>query len=158
MKWPRFRLTLFQIMALVAICAVLLSTIPPAIWLLVPAILIVIPGFTIDRARGGPGIVGAMVAGVVGFLGFGIAILTYLCLFRGLKVFDSPAPFVMTLALGIAGLAWGAVVGFWAWMILGLMGKGVRSGPVEGESIGPIVWHGLDEPDLRHSRAGGSLP
>ena len=63
----------------------------------------------------------------------------------------------MILALGIAGLAWGTVVGFWTWMILGLLGAGVRPGPVPEESVGPIVWRGLDEPARPRSPAGGSL-
>ena len=61
----------------------------------------------------------------------------------------------MILALGIAGLAWGTVVGFWTWMILGLLGVGVRPGPMPEESVGPIVWRGLDEPGRPRSRAGG---
>jgi hypothetical protein len=152
-----FRFRLGRMMCLIAVFAVLLAAMPPRMWPVVPAILIVIPGFVIDRIRGGPGIVGSMVAGSIGFACFGVAVCAYLSVRRQWNVFETPGPLVMILALGIAGLAWGTVVGFWTWMILGLLGAGVRPGPVLEESVGPIVWRGLDEAAHPRSRAGGSL-
>jgi hypothetical protein len=156
-KPPLFRFRLGRMMSLIAVCALLLAAMPPRMWPVVPAILIVIPGFVIDRIRGGPGIVGSMVAGSIGFACFGVAVCAYLSLSRQWNVFETPGPLVMILALGIAGLAWGTVVGFWTWMILGLLGVGIRPGPMPKESVGPIVWRGLDEPGRSNARAGGHV-
>jgi hypothetical protein len=155
MKLPRLRFTLGQHIALVAVSAVLFSLLRTPVWPVIIAIVLVLPGFAIDRARGGPRILGAMLAGAIGFLAYGVALCTYLCFFRGLSLFDSPWPFVMILALGMAGLAWGSAVGFWVWIMFGLCGRAVRPGPMHDESIGPIVWRGLDERRLQQARAGG---
>ena len=64
MKPPQSQFTLGELMGLVALCAVGFAL--PTIWLAflgAGPLLVVVPGFVIERARGGTGIIGGIVSG-----------------------------------------------------------------------------------------------
>jgi len=155
----RFRFTIGQLIKLVAVSALAFATLRTPIWPIILAIGPIMPGFSLDRARGGLGILGSMLAGVITFVVFGIAFLAYdYCSVR-MIAYDSPAPFFIVLAFGVGGLAYGAVVGCLAFGIMLLLGHAVR--PVDGppiESLGPIVWRGFEDRCLEHPQAGGRGP
>jgi hypothetical protein len=65
-------------MGVVAVCAVAFAALSTPFAFFVVAIGIVIPGFTIDRFRGGAGILGAMISAAIALVSLGIAFYTYL--------------------------------------------------------------------------------
>ncbi len=159
MRPSRFRFTLAQLIKLIAVSAVAFATLRTPIWPMVLAIGPIMPGFAIDRSRGGPGILGAMLAGLVTFVVFGVALLAYDYCFERTIAYDSPAPFFILLAFAIGGLAYGSVAGCLAFGIMLLLGQAVRPGPEPlTESIGPIVWRGFEDRGLQHPHAGGREP
>jgi hypothetical protein len=58
MQTPRFGFTIRQLLALIAICAVVFALLRTPVGFLVIAVASVLPGFLIQRARGGEGILG----------------------------------------------------------------------------------------------------
>jgi hypothetical protein len=58
MNSPRFRFTIRQLVALIAICAIVFALLRTPVGFLVLAVVSVFPGFLIQRARGGEGILG----------------------------------------------------------------------------------------------------
>jgi hypothetical protein len=159
MRRPRLRFTIGQLVTLVAAVAVALAVLRTPVWPIVLAIGPILPGFTMDRARGGAGIVGAMLAGALTFVIFGGALFVYDLLSYRSIAYDSPAPYFILLALGVAGLACGTVVGCIAFGIMLLLGRAVRPLPEPPvESVGPIVWRGFQDRGLAHPRAGGHRP
>jgi hypothetical protein len=160
MRFPRFRFTLGQLIKVIACLAFFFALMRTPAGPLILAIVPVVPGFAIDRARGGLGIVGAMLAGLIESLAFGVVLLVYVYIFehRRLIAFDSPTPIVILLAFGVAGLGWGTLVGLLAWGVLSLLGRPVRPVPPPTDMIGPIAWRGFGDRGLEHPRAGGRLP
>jgi hypothetical protein len=159
MRLHRFRFTIRQLIKLVAVSALTFATLRTPIWPVALAIGLIMPGFSIDRARGGLGIIGSMLAGVITFVVFGIALLAYDYYSVRVVAYNSPAPYFILLAFGIGGLAYGSVVGCLAFGIMLLRGQAVR--PVDGpstESLGPIVWRGFEDCGIEHSHAGGRQP
>jgi hypothetical protein len=71
---PAWRFTIGQLVKLIAALAVIFALIRTPIWPLAPAIGIALGGFAVGRAGGGTGILGATVAGVVGFATFGLVV------------------------------------------------------------------------------------
>jgi hypothetical protein len=117
------------------------------------------PGFSIDRARGGPGIIGSMLAGVVTFVVFGMAVLAYDYCTARMIAYESPAPFFILLAFGVGGLAYGSVVGCLAFGIMLLLGRAVRPGPEPlAEPLGPICWRGFEDRGTHHLGTAGRRP
>jgi hypothetical protein len=100
-----------------------------------------------------------MLAGALTFVVFGGALLVYDLLSYRSIAYDGPAPYFILLVLGLAGLAYGSVVGSIAFGILLLLGRAVRPLPEPPtEPVGPIIWRGFQDRGLPHPRAGGSRP
>jgi hypothetical protein len=159
MRPPRFRFTLGQLLTLIAVSAVAFATLRTPFWPLLLAIGTVMPGFAIDRARGGPGILGAMLAGAITFILFGWVLFAYDLMFYRSIAYDGLAPYFISLAFGLIGLAYGTVVGSIAFGIMLLLGRAVRPVPEPPtEWIGPIVWRGFEDRGMPHPRAGGRQP
>jgi hypothetical protein len=117
------------------------------------------PGFAIDRARGGPGIIEAMLSGTIAFIILGLAPMVYEWHFYGAFPDNTPGPYLILLAFGVAGLVCGIVVGCLAFGFLFLLGAAVRAhASPPTETVGPIVWRGLDDRGIPHRRAGGRHP
>ena len=66
MNGPRFQFTIRQLIALIAICAVAFALLRTPFGFLIIAFAVVLPGFLLERARGGKGIIGgALSAGLI---------------------------------------------------------------------------------------------
>ena len=153
MGLSKFQFSLRQLVKWVALCAVFFAMMRTLPWPIILATALVFPGFAIDRAGGGAGILGAVLAGVVEFIGIGLAfyVCTYLFFnpegITGKDIYNGlPPVFVSVVFLAVMGLAWGLMVGLWLWSIVFLTGRDVHSKPLRGEACGPIVWRGLDGP------------
>ncbi len=156
MRPSRFRFTLGQLITLIAVSAVAFAVLRTPFWPFVLAIAPVMPGFAIDRARGGPGVIGAMLAGAITFVVIGGVLFAYDLLYSRSIAYDGPAPYFITLVLAIVGLAYGTVVGCVAFGIMLLLGRAVR--PVDWpqpEPLGPIAWRGFEDRGLTQPRMGG---
>ncbi|MHB1560887.1 MAG: hypothetical protein ACYC61_25820 [Isosphaeraceae bacterium] len=156
MKRPRVQFTLRRLMILVAICAVLLAAVP---WpLLIPLFLIVglpIGGYVIDRARGGVGLAGSMAAGAIGVPLCGLGFFVLRGIQYKVRVFDSPLPWLATMALVVVGSGWGALMGSLAWSIQRLADRVDDPVPEPEPAVGPIHWIGFDDRQEPRARAGG---
>jgi hypothetical protein len=62
-KPPRPQFTLREMMGLVALCAVGFALLMTSVAPLGVGVLVIIPGFVLERARGGTGIIGGMISG-----------------------------------------------------------------------------------------------
>lgn len=63
MKPPRSQFTLLELMGLVALCAVGFALLMTRITPMGVGILVILPGFVLERARGGTGIIGGVLSG-----------------------------------------------------------------------------------------------
>jgi hypothetical protein len=159
MQRPRFRYTLAQLTKWIAVLAMFFALLRTPAWPLITAALLVVPGYAIDRARGGAGILGAMLAGAIEFLALGLIGLLMAHFSGGLGpgpvAFDLSAIVVGAILLSTLGLAWGVCVGTWLWMLSFLRGLGIAAEPPRAEPIGPIAWRGFEDRGITHPRAEG---
>jgi hypothetical protein len=132
MKPPRYQLTLHQLMVLVAFCALSFALLATPAAPMIVAISIVLPGIAIDRARGGEGVVGGILAG-------GFAAIAFIWFF-GYFIDDRPTrradPFLLifpSLLFLPFGVIFGAVVNDLVRMVPGLL-KRTRSSTDEGRT------------------------
>jgi hypothetical protein len=161
----RLQFTIAHILAVVAISALMCFLLSAGLWPVIVVIAIVAPGFFLDRAKGGAGILGAMLAGILGFVGYGIACYVYLYSHGDASRLDIRLGSLLTW-LGLLGLACGAIFGLCAWPICLLAGRLNRAVPrpvskPEGsqlETRGPTVRYGYVDRGLQHPRAGGRRP
>jgi hypothetical protein len=140
----RYQFTLRQLIKLVALADILLALLRTPAWPFILASIVVIPGFAIDRNRGGKGILGAMLSGMMGFLGIGAVVFGYEWLFVDPSYNGIISPFALLLFLALMGLIWGLFFGFWAWLIVSLLPRQIRPVPLQSPSCGPIYWRDLD--------------
>jgi hypothetical protein len=118
MRPRRFRFTIGQLITLIAVSAVLSAVLRTPFWPLLPAIGIVLGGFTVDRATGGRGVEGATAAGLVGFAVFGPLIAVSWD--RSITT-ELGWPGILILSLLIfspMGIVFGFVVGFSSFWVL----------------------------------------
>jgi hypothetical protein len=157
MPHPRFRFTLWQLIKVVACLAVFFAMLRTPAWPFFLAIAPIIPGFALDRARGGPGIFGSMLAGLIEFLGLGLAALIYsrFSFVPGVGPIDSPSLLVGAVFLIVLGLAWGVCIGTWLWMIALLLGMGTGAQPSPAQPIGSIAWRDFGDQKAPNGKAGG---
>ncbi len=121
----------------VVICGVLLAVLPPLVYLVVfPAAGFPLAGFAFARSRGGEGILGAMLGGAIGFPMGNIVAIILLSRIYGFPDLSSPVPWVILPALGGLGLAWGGLIGSWAWSIA-RRGQPAVAGASARNSVGP---------------------
>lgn len=156
MRRSRFRFTIGQLIVLIAASAIAFAVLRTPFWPFVVAIAPVMPGFAIDRARGGTGVLGAMLAGAITFFVIGGSLFAYDLLYYRSIAYDSPAPYFILLVFVAVGFAYGTVVGSVAFGVMLLLGRPVR--PVAEpptEPLGPIVWRGFEDRRLLHPQAGG---
>jgi hypothetical protein len=105
-------------MTAVAVCAVLLVTFPLLVLLLLfPATGMPLFGFALARARRWDGIRGAMVGGAIGFPVCQLVAIAILAHTLGAPDMSSPVPWLILLGMAALGMAWGGLVGSWAWSI-----------------------------------------
>jgi hypothetical protein len=138
---PKMQFTLGQLMGLIAVCALGLAALSTPFALFVVAIGIVVPGFTIDRFRGGAGILGAMTSASVALLSLGGAVYVYSYLNADSVLLDYLGSAVLTLLmLGIAGVVWGALVGTVLDVALLIAKSYSNAQPSTDDGSPPIVW------------------
>ncbi len=144
MRVPRFRFTIRHLISLIVLEAVVLALIRTPAWPFILAFGLILPGFTIDRARDGSGILGAMLAGMIGFAGTG---MVFYALDWWLSYPESNfnPPFAFFYFLALMGLIWGLSVGLWARLIVSITQQRTRAEPLQAESCGPIYWRSLDD-------------
>jgi hypothetical protein len=122
MRIPRFRFTLAQLIAFVGIVAVFCFLLTTTYWPMTLAIAIVTPGFVLDRRQGGAGILGAMLAGILGFSGLGVAVYAYFYSKGDAAALGHTGPGAWLTYLGLGGLVWGTIFGLCTWSVLFLLG------------------------------------
>ncbi len=122
------------------------------------ATAVVLRGFAEDRARGGSGILGAMLTGIFLFVGAFLAANAYFYFTGGGNVFEHASPGSVITFIGLMGLSWGAFVGLFAWIIVFALGH--RPGS-RAERVGPprlVAGSGRPDRGLEDPVAGGRLP
>jgi hypothetical protein len=148
MKPTRFRFTIGQVIALIIESAVLFAALRTPFWPAVLAIQVVLAGFAVDRAKGGNGIYGAMIAGAIGLPVSLLAIVGSLH-FVDLKRVDIPGFLFILLGGAVVGGSCGMVVGYWAWLHITPFSKAEGASQRADDPIGSIV---------QPSEAGGRRP
>jgi hypothetical protein len=154
MSGPRFRFTLGQLIAFVGSMAVLCSLLNTTYWPLTLAIAIVTPGFVLDRSHGGAGILGSMLAGILGFGGLGLAFYADSYFKRDASGLGHAGPGAWLTYIGLGGLIWGAIFGLCSWSVLFLLGLLNVLRPPKVESGGSAVRHGCGDRGLKSPRTG----
>jgi hypothetical protein len=106
----RIQFTLRQLMGLVLVCGVVFALLSTPIGPIVAAIVIVLPGFVIDRWRGGNGTFGGMVSATLALVFLQIATFAYYAVNPNPVVTDYLGPFLLALVvIVIGGIIWGAM-------------------------------------------------
>lgn len=146
MPHHRFRITLRRLMIWIAAAAVVFALLRSPFWL--PTLLTgpSLLGFAFGRTRGATGIVEAMFAGAIGceamMVAVGIAHDPVMSVWDELQ---SPRIYFWTLAFGLAGLFYGAIVGGFALVVLCITDRTVNPVSPPIDSIGPIQSRRLAE-------------
>lgn len=142
MKRPRFQFTIRRLVQLVALAAFGCYLLRVGSWALVVAWLVTLAGFVLDRARGGSGILGSMMVGLLGGGMLGFADRVYWDLTRG-PTGSGPSPGTWVMECVTGGLALGTIFGVGAWTVLSL-----------GRLIGRLraCWLPGPKPDCRDSQ------
>lgn len=154
MARSRYQFRLHQLIKLVALTAIAFAILRSSGWPLILGVVLVIPGFAIDRARGGVGIVGSIVAGMVGCFGVGMVVFVREWLVSRPSSDGPMLTFGLLILLTLTGLIWGASFGVWAWLIVNLA-HSIRPDPGRDKSSGPIDWRSFEDPTIPHAAAGG---
>jgi hypothetical protein len=155
---PRCRFTLGQLIKAIAALAVVLAVIRTPFWPFLPAIGIVLAGFTIDRAGGGTGIGGATMAGFASFVAFGLVILPLVD--RSIAS-ELGVPGIAIISLGFLspmGVVFGFVIGFAAFWVL-YVRDAIRQTGTPARSVDCAeVGRGFEDDGLLLPQAGGRQP
>ncbi len=157
MERPRFQFTIRRLVQLVALAAFDCYLFHLGFRLVAAAWTLALPGFFLDRARGGSGIFGSMMAGLLGFVTIAVACNLYAHLAWGGTAFDM-TPGTLVTTSGMIGLLGGTTFGVCAWTLLslgGLIGRlraRWRPGPKpdRGDSQDPTVRVGVVLPEGRN--------
>jgi hypothetical protein len=159
MRLPRFRFTLGQLIKLIACLAILFAVLRAPLGPFILVIGFILAGFAIDRARGGAGFRGGILASVLAHLGLAAFQLAT----RQFLFADPSARGLVGILLGLSayvimGSIWGVAVSIPAWMVVSVNES--WSGPElqTDESCGPIDSRGLEYPALPAPRTGGPQP
>jgi hypothetical protein len=132
----RYQFTLRQLIKLVALAAACFGLLRTPAWPFLLAVALVLPGFAIDRARGDAGVLGSILASMIGFVGIGTTLFIYYewplrqWLSDGL-----PLLFLLLVYVGLLGLIWGFFVGVSAGLIVFLVRRRIRPEPSQGKSL-----------------------
>ncbi len=127
MRTLRLRFTLGQHITLIAVLAVLFASLRTPFWPLILALGLILGGFAIDRSRGGLGIDGAMMAGVIGFPAIGVVIYIVFLILDRFPHFSLSEFVAFVLGLAFVGWSLGVVLGCWSLMILRAINRAFSS-------------------------------
>ena len=153
MKLPRLRFTIRQLIGLIAICAVVFALLQTPFGFVVVAFGFVVPGFLIERARGGEGVVGgacsaSLIASGLVMAGSALAFAVGPPQFRTLS--NAGMIFVGSIAALLMAFVLGIVLSSILYAILKLL-QTFLARPLPDESIGPIRWIRLDDGPVERS-------
>jgi hypothetical protein len=157
-KPRRFRFTLRQLMVFIGFMAAICFFLTTTSWWIGLAIAIVTPGFILDRRQGGAGILGAMLAGALGFIAIGVALYAYSSFNGDASALGHTGPGAWLTGLGLGGLFCGTIFGLCTWSVLFLLGLLNRLKPPHAESRGSAFRHGRGDGGLEHPGTGRPLP
>jgi hypothetical protein len=101
---------------------------------------LVIPGFLLDRIKGGVGIGGGMLSGCLAFGGYGLIDFINHYIFPDPR-FDLESFLLILPAFLVEGLLWGAAVS----LVLLFLFNGTSPIPRTGDATGPVVRLGFDD-------------
>ena len=136
MRRLKFQFTIRQLIAWIAVCAVLLAVLRTPFAFVAFAIAAVLPGFLLERARGGSGILGGTLSScliAVSLLPvFFLVLVVFNPLEHALIMFFQVLLFVM-----INSLVCGAICSGVLWLLARPVEMMLRA-PVRDESCGPI--------------------
>jgi hypothetical protein len=140
-RHSRIQFTLGQLMGLILVCALVFAALSTPFAIFVAAVGIVVPGFFIDRYRGGAGVVGGMISASAILVGLALAAYTYFYLNPNPQILSYLGPPVLTLPMvGIAGAVWGALAGTLTDVSLRIK-KSYKTGDSLFEESSPaIIW------------------
>jgi hypothetical protein len=140
-RHSRTQFTLGQLMGLILTCALVFAALSTPFAIFVLAIGIVVPGFLIDRFRGGAGIVGGMISAAMALVGLGIAVYAYEYFDPDPAMLDYLGPPILTLfMIGTAGAVWGALAGTLIDVMILIKKSYETQNPMVEDSSRLIVW------------------
>jgi hypothetical protein len=134
MRFPRIRFTIGQLIGLVAALAVLFAVLRTPFWPLIPTVAMVLFGFRRDRARGGDGLGGAIIAGIIALPGF-FVVVDFHEIKNELLGYGEIGPVGVGLSIlmvGVLGVIFGLFVGsvaYWVHYVLDELEAYKRTGP-----------------------------
>jgi hypothetical protein len=143
------RFTIRQLIGLIAVCAVTFALLRTPFGFVVVAFGFVVPGFLIERAGGGDGVIGGAVS--ASLIGGGLALAASPLLF---SVGPEPghallSAFSFVLAVSLMAFVLGMILSTILYAIFKIL-QTLIPRPVPEESVGPIRWIRLDDgPDER---------
>ncbi len=141
MRHSRIQFTLGQLMGLIGVCAVVFAALSTPFEIFVVALGIVVPGFIIDRFKGGSGIVGGMISASITLVGVGIAAYAYFYFNPDPALLAYLGTPILTLPmLGVAGAVWGALAGTLIDVCLHIKNSYKTGTPLIDESSSLIAW------------------
>jgi hypothetical protein len=149
MLLPRLRFTIRQLIGLIAICAVACAFLRTPVGFLALAFGFVVPGFVIERAGGGDGVIGGAVS--ASLIAGGLAIAS-----SGLFLWNRPELRVLVscvslvFALLVMGFVLGTVLSSILYAILKLS-RTLLESPYQDESNRSIRWRRLDDGPVERS-------
>ena len=140
MSPPRFQFTLRHLMWLVAVCAIASALLTTLAAPLVLAIAMIVPGFVIERIRGGTGIIGGTISGCMITTGL-VAVFCVLAYYSGNGSFEGLlSTFPSLYLLFVLSLVWSGL----ASMLLHLSLRALERRSSKLNAIDPpgeaIVW------------------
>ncbi len=121
MKPPQSQFTILQLMGLVALCALGLAL--PTIWLAIlgAGALFVVPGYVLERGRGGTGIIGGIVSGCLIPMGLAALWAAVEYVFANQPIRETLDFFPALFLLFVVCLVWSSLASFvlflmnWRW-------------------------------------------
>lgn len=158
MSLPRLRFTIGQLHKVVAVVAVFLAVLRAHGWPIMPGTGIILVGFAVDRARGGPGIYGAMIAGVIGVPTVILLVYVALLLPVGGRSIDLSNLVLEMFVGGFVGGAVGTALGYSNGLLVRLNGMGIDRPGEKRAAVAPAARSPGDGDRLSHARTRGAVP
>jgi hypothetical protein len=148
MRPPRFRFTIWQLIGLIAICAVVCAVLRTPLGFAIMPFGFVAPGLLIGRARGGDGVIAGAVSASLIAGGLTLAGSALAFVMGPSRVRTLPEAFSMVLVSSIAvsfvAFVLGVVLSSLLYAILKLI-QTLLERPFQDESNGTIRWRRLDD-------------
>jgi uncharacterized PurR-regulated membrane protein YhhQ (DUF165 family) len=140
---PRLRFTIRQLIGLIAICAVVFALLRTPFGFVIVPFGFVVPGFLIERARGGDGVMGGAISASLicgGLTLAGTSLAFALGPFHERTLWNAfGLVFVGSIAVSLMAFVLGGVLSTFLYAIFKLL-QTLFAKPFQDESIGSIRW------------------